>query len=44
LFDSFLAEIFIDKDVYDFIGVYSKHCDKERFAELKQEIKKQFDS
>ncbi len=44
LFDSFLAEIFIDKDVYDFIGVYSKHCDKERFAELKQQIKKQFDN
>lgn len=43
LFDSFLAEIFIDEDALDFIGVYSKHCDKERFAELKQEIKKQFE-
>ncbi len=44
LFDSFLAEIFIDEDTLDFIGVYSKHCDKERFAELKQEIKKQFEN
>ena len=44
LFDAFLAEIFIGEDALDFIGVYSKHCDKDRFAELKQEIKKQFEN
>jgi hypothetical protein len=42
LFDSFLTEIFIKDKVYDFIGIYSKHCDKARFGELKQEIKKTF--
>lgn len=40
LFDPFLAEIFIKNEVYDFIGIYSKHCDKSRFGELKQEIKR----
>ncbi len=43
LFDSFLAELFVDEDALDFIGIYSEHCDKERFAELKQQIKKQFE-
>ena len=43
LFDSFLAEIFIDEDVFDFIGIYSKHCNKNRFKELRQEIIKQFE-
>ena len=43
LFDSFLAEIFIDEEMFDFIGIYSKHCDKNRFGELKKEITKQFD-
>ena len=42
LFDSFLAEIFIKNEVNDFIGIYSKHCDKNRFGELKQEIQKTF--
>ena len=43
LFDPFLTEIFIKDKVYNFIGIYSKHCDKNRFGELKKEIKKQFD-
>ncbi|MEN8186471.1 MAG: hypothetical protein ABFR05_05020 [Bacteroidota bacterium] len=43
LFDSFLAETFVDEDILDFIGIYSKHCDKRRFEELKYEIKDIFE-
>jgi hypothetical protein len=42
LFDSFLASIFIENSTQDFIGIYSEHCDKNRFAELKEEIVKVF--
>ncbi len=43
MFDSFLSYIFIDNRVQDFIGVYSEHCAKNRFGELKQQIKNIFD-
>jgi hypothetical protein len=43
-FDSFQAELFVGEDVFDFIGIYSRHCDKQRFTELKQHLKDQFDS
>lgn len=38
LFDSFLTDIFIKDEMIDFIGIYSKHCDENRFSELKQQI------
>ncbi len=43
LFDSFLTDMFIRNEMIDFIGLYSKHCDKARFGELKQELTKQFE-
>ena len=43
LFDSFLVMLYYKDHIKDFIGVYSKHCDKSRFGELKQQIRKQFD-
>lgn len=42
LFDSFLVFLFYKDKIKDFVGVYSKHCDKNRFGELKLEIKKYF--
>lgn len=38
LFDSFLTDMFYRNDVLDFIGIYSEHCEKSRFGELKQHI------
>ncbi len=40
MFDSFLSYIFIKNKVQDFIGIYSEHCDKARFGELKDQIQK----
>ncbi len=42
LFDSFLTSIFLKDSTQDFIGIYSEHCDKSRFGELANEIKKVF--
>ncbi|MEN8125435.1 MAG: hypothetical protein ABFR32_09930 [Bacteroidota bacterium] len=42
LFDFFLADKFYDNEMLDFIGIYSRDCDKSRFGELKREIRKQF--
>jgi len=42
LFDSFLAHLFKNDEVMDFIGVYSKHCDESRFEELKSNINEVF--
>lgn len=42
LFDSFLSDLFIREEVVDFIGVYSDHCDHNRFGDLKEEIRKRF--
>ena len=42
MFDTFLSYIFIRNKVQDFIGVYSEHCDKNRFSDLKQQIKEIF--
>jgi hypothetical protein len=42
LFDSFLSSIFVKNSTQDFIGIYSEHCDKNRFRELVKEIKKVF--
>ncbi|RLD89078.1 MAG: hypothetical protein DRJ02_02335 [Bacteroidetes bacterium] len=42
LFDSFLVSLHFKNEINDFIGIYSKHCEKSRFKELKQEIIKQF--
>ena len=44
LFDYFLVSIFNKDDNVDYIGIYSRHCDKSRFRELKMEIKKLFNS
>ncbi len=43
LFDSFLVFLFYKDQIKDFIGIYSNHCDKNRFGELKQEINKYFE-
>ena len=42
LFDSFLSSIFLKDTAQDFIGIYSEHCDRNRFNELAREIKKVF--
>ena len=42
LFDSFLTSIFLENKTQDFIGIYSEHCDKSRFGDLENEIKKVF--
>ena len=42
LFDSFLTSIFLENKTQDFIGIYSEHCDKNRFGDLENEIKKVF--
>ena len=44
LFDSFLVYLIEKNNVHDFIGIYSKHCDKNRFSELKDHIKTIFHS
>ena len=45
MFDSFLSFMFIDGGKgQDFIGIFSNHCDEDRFPELKENIKKTFDS
>ena len=44
MFDSFLSFMFIDGGKgQDFIGIYSDHCDENRFPELKENIKNVFD-
>ena len=42
LFDTFLASLFIKNRAQDYIGIFSKHCDKGRFGELKENIKTVF--
>lgn len=42
LFDSFLVSLFIKEAAHNFIGIYSKHCDRARFGELKKEINNLF--
>lgn len=42
LFDSFLADMYYNNDTLNFIGIYSKDCDKNRFGELKEKIREQF--
>ena len=42
LFDAFQAWIQMDDQLLDFIGIFSKHCDKNRFAELQENIEKVF--
>ena len=42
LFDSFFSYHFIKEEVVHFIGIYSKHCEKSKFHELKEEISKRF--
>jgi len=44
LFDSFLVYLIEKNNTHDFIGIYSKHCDKNRFGELKEHIKTIFHS
>jgi len=43
LFDAFLVFLFYKDKVRDFIGLYSEHCDMNRFSELRQQIKKIFE-
>ena len=43
LFDSFLASLFKKNKVKDFVGIYSEHCDTNRFPELKQHLKNTFE-
>jgi len=42
LFDSSLASLFVKDDVWDFVGIYSEHCDKNRFKELQNHIEQTF--
>ena len=41
LFDSFLTYLFYQDEILDFAGVYSHHCNKEKFLEFKSEIEKE---
>ena len=38
LFDSFLVHLFVDGKVQDFIGIYSEHCDEDRFEEFQKHL------
>ena len=38
LFDSFLNHLFVKGKVLDFIGIYSEHCDENRFEEFKKHL------
>ncbi|MEN8120880.1 MAG: hypothetical protein ABFS35_11060 [Bacteroidota bacterium] len=42
LFDAFLNHFFWKDHVQDFVGIYSEHCDENRFDELKEELKERF--
>ena len=42
LFDAFLVLLYHKNEVRDFIGIYSKHCDENRFDDFKGEIIKYF--
>jgi len=42
LFDAFLFFNIAKGKAVDYIGIYSKHCEEERFPELKENIKKVF--
>ena len=42
LFDSFSTHFFLKEDVQDFVGIYSEHCDENRFTELQKELKVRF--
>ena len=38
LFDSFEAHFFLKDEILDFAGIYSEHCDENRFRELKEQL------
>ncbi len=42
LFDSFLSFNIAKGKATDYVGIYSKHCEEERFSELKENIHKVF--
>lgn len=42
LFDAFLSQLFTNNRVYDFVGIYSEHCDESRLGEFKKHIDKIF--
>ncbi len=42
LFDAFLNHFFWKDSVQDFVGIYSEHCDENRFEELKKGLKERF--
>ncbi len=42
LFDTYLVYLFVKGRVENLIGIYSNHCDKNRFGELKEQIKEVF--
>jgi len=42
MFDSFLISLFLKEKVIDLIGIYSNHCDQNRFKDLKLEISRRF--
>jgi len=43
MFDSFLSFMFVEGGKgQDFVGIFSNHCDEERFVELKENIKTVF--
>ena len=44
LFDAFLSFNIAKGKAVDYIGIYSKHCEEERFPELKENINKVFSS
>ncbi|MCK5907375.1 MAG: hypothetical protein KAG37_07280 [Flavobacteriales bacterium] len=44
LFDAFLSFNIAKGKAVDYIGIYSKHCEEERFTELKENIKNVFSS
>jgi hypothetical protein len=42
LFDSFLNHLFVKGKVVDFVGIYSQHCEEDRFGEFKMHLEKIF--
>lgn len=42
LFDFFMSHFMLKDKVQDFVGIYSEHCDKNRFDELKKSLSEKF--
>ncbi len=42
LFDAFMGYLFMGETARDFVGIYSEHCDRNRFTELLKQLEQVF--